>query len=204
MAMAARTRTQTRAVAGSEKRVLDPPASDVRRAATLNSQNAFVTGPHSFAQFGAQEYETYKELAASDKLYKRLHDWPNRESLLKETSAEAAFIRVFFEDTWGYCQSGQQEKAGGFTLWPKFTIPGAGAKGGAGEADLAVGYFGTGPAIPQVLCEFKDITSSLDAEQKRKGNTRSPVRQCLDYLSHARKGMIGSEPVLPMWVSLPI
>ncbi|MGH7153053.1 MAG: hypothetical protein ACREF3_03915, partial [Acetobacteraceae bacterium] len=50
-----------------------------------------------------------------------------------------------------------------------------------------------------MLCEFKGIGTSLDAEQKRKGNTRSPVRQCLDYLSHARKGMIGSEPILPMW-----
>jgi Eco57I restriction-modification methylase len=50
-----------------------------------------------------------------------------------------------------------------------------------------------------VLCEFKDIKTSLDAEQPRKGNTRSPVRQCLDYLSYARRGTIGSEPILPTW-----
>jgi hypothetical protein len=48
-----------------------------------------------------------------------------------------------------------------------------------------------------VLCELKAIRSALDADQKRKGNTRSPVRQCLDYLSFARRGMTGSGPILP-------
>jgi hypothetical protein len=107
---------------------------------------------------------------------------------------------VFFRETWGYTQSGQADAKTGFTLYPKFAIPGAGAKGGKGEADLAIGYFGVSRGdIPQVLCEFKDIRSNLDAEQKRKGNARSPVRQCLDYLSFARRGMIGSEPILPTW-----
>jgi hypothetical protein len=36
--------------------------------------------------------------------------------------------------------------------------------------------------VSQVLCEFKDIRSGLDAKQARKGNTRSPVEQCFDYL----------------------
>ena len=49
--------------------------------------------------------------------------------------------------------------------------------------------------LRQVLCEA--IRSALDADQKRKGNTRSPVRQCLDYLSFARRGMTGSGPILP-------
>jgi hypothetical protein len=35
--------------------------------------------------------------------------------------------------------------------------------------------------------------------QKRKGNNRSPVRQCLDYLSYARRGMFPSDPILPTW-----
>jgi hypothetical protein len=42
-----------------------------------------------------------------------------------------------------------------FSLYPRFAIPGAGAKGGRGEADLAIGYFGkTAPGqTPQVLCD---------------------------------------------------
>ena len=42
-------------------------------------------------------------------------------------------------------------------------------------ADLALGWFGReteGMAIPQVLCEFKDIRTSLDKEQFLKGNNR--------------------------------
>jgi hypothetical protein len=49
--------------------------------------------------------------------------------------------------------------------------------------------------IPQVLCEFKDIHSDRDMPQKRKGNNRSSVRQCLDYLSYARRGMFPSDPI---------
>jgi type I restriction-modification system DNA methylase subunit len=129
-----------------------------------------------------------------------LQRWAARHDL-KETSAEAAFTEEFFRNLWGYSQSGQINTDEGFTLFPKYSIQGAGAKGGTGEADLAIGYFNSSKATepPQVLCEFKDMKSSLDADQKRKGNTRSPVRQCLDYLSNARRGMIGSEPVIPTW-----
>ncbi|MGI8570673.1 MAG: hypothetical protein ACR2KT_17310 [Methylocella sp.] len=49
------------------------------------------------------------------------------------------------------------------------------------------------------MCEFKDIRSDLDALQKRKGNNRSPVRQCLDYLTYARRGFFPSDPILPTW-----
>ena len=52
---------------------------------------------------------------------------------------------------------------------------------------------------PQVLCEFKDIRSDLDAPQKRKGNTRSPVEQCKDYLWGARRGLMGHESIVPTW-----
>ena len=129
----------------------------------------------------------------------RLRRWSARTDL-GETSAEAAFIEEFFRATWGYVQSGQAGSEREFTLWPQFTIPGAGAAGGSGKADLGIGYFPGNPTpIPQVLCEFKDIRSALDADQRRKGSTRSPVRQCLDYLGHARRGMIGSEPMVPTW-----
>jgi hypothetical protein len=128
----------------------------------------------------------------------RLDLWAKRTDL-KETSAESAFIDVFFRETWGYVQTGQRGSETGFSLYPKFAIPGAGANGGSGEADLAIGHFGKTARgqFPQVLCEFKGIRSALDADQKRKGNTRSPVRQCLDYLGFARHGMIGSGPILP-------
>lgn len=163
----------------------------------LDSQNAFVT-PTFLRSVWNAEYQAFKDSPAEHRLVERLKSWAGRADL-KETSAEAAFIGVFFEDTWGYTQSGKADAAAGFTLLPKFTIPGAGAKGGPGEADLAIGYLGGTSAIPQVLCEFKSVKSALDADQKRKGHTRSPVRQCLDYLSHARKGMIGSEPAVPTW-----
>lgn len=129
-----------------------------------------------------------------------LERWAARRDL-KETSAEGAFVEVFFRDLWGYLQAGQAGAEAGFTLYPKYPVAGAGAKGGVGEADLAVGYFthDKKPETPQVLCEFKDVRSALDVEQKRKGNNRSPVRQGLDYLSFARRGLIGSEPILPTW-----
>ena len=86
------------------------------------------------------------------------------------------------------------------TIIAKLPVPGEGAGGGAGEADLALGWFrGRRDAIPQVLCEFKDIRSKLDAKQNRKGSTRSPVEQCLNYVRGARRGLFGNEPVQPWW-----
>lgn len=147
------------------------------------------------------EYEAFKDSPEEKALDDRLRRWSDRKDL-RETSAESALIEEFFRQTWGYAQSGQAgTEDGGFTLWPKFPIPGAGEKGGTGEADLAIGFFQkeNASAIPQVLCEFKDIRSNLDAPQKRKGNNRPPVRQCLDYLSSARRGLFPSDPILPTW-----
>jgi hypothetical protein len=149
----------------------------------------------------ALEYEAFKDSEEEIALDKRLHRWSHRKDL-RETSAEAAFIQEFFHDTWGYEQTGQASaQTDTFSLWPKFSIAGAGEKGGVGTADLAVGVFRKNDqvSIPQVLCEFKDIKSDLDAPQKRKGNNRSPVRQCLDYLSLARRGFFPSDPILPTW-----
>jgi len=149
----------------------------------------------------ALEYEAFKDSAEETALAGRLRTWAARKDL-KETSAEAAFIEEFFHGIWGYEQSGQVgSETGAFTLWPKLAIPGAGEKGGVGAADLAIGVFhkAGGAAIPQVLCEFKDIRSDLDAPQRRKGNNRSPVRQCLDYLGFARRGLFPSDPILPTW-----
>lgn len=149
----------------------------------------------------ALEFEAFKDSQEERALDDRLLQWSRRKDL-RETSAEAAFIQEFFHDTWGYEQTGQASaKAGAFTLWPKYPVPGAGEKGGTGAADLAIGVFHKDDkaSIPQVLCEFKDIKSDLDAPQKRKGNNRSPVRQCLDYLGWSRRGLFPSDPIVPTW-----
>jgi len=147
------------------------------------------------------EYEAFKDSSEETALAARLRRWADRRDL-RETSAEAALIEEFFHQTWGYAQTGQAgTEDGAFTLWPKFPIPGAGERGGVGEADLAIGIFSNHErkSIPQVLCEFKDIRSNLDAPQRRKGNNRPPFRQCLDYLAFARRGLFPSDPILPTW-----
>lgn len=161
--------------------------------------NAFVTKVF-LRSVWALDFEAFKDGEEERQLLDRLNRWASRTDL-KETAAEAAFLEEFFRRTWGYVQSGQDGSDESFTLYPKFSIPGAGAKGGPGEADAALGYFNSagGNLIPQVLCEFKDIKSALDAPQKRKGNNRSPVRQGLDYLAAARRGLFGDEPILPTW-----
>ncbi|MFO7600297.1 MAG: hypothetical protein R6X27_10880 [Candidatus Desulfacyla sp.] len=146
------------------------------------------------------EYRTFKESDEASVLLDRLRNWSAR-SQLSETATEAAFIRIFFSDTWGYDQQGIHPD-GSYQCYPQFPIARAGQTGGTGAADLGLGYFGLpggDPDIPQVLCEFKDIRSSLDRNQHRKGNTRSPVRQCMDYLREAGNTLTGNELVEPFW-----
>lgn len=141
------------------------------------------------------EYVDYYSGAADDELRQRLAHWRKRE-LKRETQAEGSFIQRFFVETWGYRDDGTGAEY--FQLYPKFPIAGAGQSGNRGEADLAIGSFGSGRLpIPQIVCEFKDIRSGLDKPQNRKGNTRSPVYQARDYLWNARRGMFGNEPVQP-------
>src|SRR5690606_38986077 len=116
-----------------------------------------------------------------------------------ETQAEGAFVQTFFVEVWGYGEAGRVPEVD-HTIIPKYRIAGEGAGGGMGEADLALGWFrGRLDETPQVLCEFKDIRSKLDAKQNRKGSTRSPVEQCLNYIRGARRGLFGNEPVQPWW-----
>lgn len=141
------------------------------------------------------EFEDYKASGEDEALLKRLEDWRAR-FLKKETQAEANFARTFFEETWGYRRDGGGSER--FHLFPQFPIGGAGQTGNLGKADLALGNFdGERGQVPQVVCEFKDIRSNLDAAQNRKGNTRSPVMQARDYLWNARRGLFGNEPVQP-------
>ncbi len=146
----------------------------------------------------AREYEEFKNSPEADILLTRLTHWANKHRQ-KEIVAEAAFIDIFFKQTWEYRASGEGEKDRGYTLFPQYPIKGAGQKGGTGQADIALGYFGQKNLadIPQVLGEFKDDHSGLDNPQINRPNDRSPVDQCLDYLREARTGLISA--VLPTW-----
>lgn len=148
----------------------------------------------------SDDFEAFRDSPEEAELLERLTRWSARTDL-KETSAESALLEEFFGKTWGYKQSGQVDGGETFDLYPKFPVKGAGAKGGQGEADAALGRFEAldGGGVPQVVCEFKDIKSRLDAPQKRKGNTRSPVRQGLDYLHHAQRDVAVFAPIRPEW-----
>jgi hypothetical protein len=146
------------------------------------------------------EYQAFNESKDAQALLERLKNWQARRQL-SETATEAAFIKTFFCDIWEYAQQGDCPD-GSYQCYPQFPIARAGQTGGTGAADLALGYFGSPEAeldIPQVLCEFKDIRSDLDRQQHRKGNTRTPVRQCMDYLREARNDLTGNELVEPFW-----
>ena len=162
----------------------------------FDDSRAFVSRAFLRSALG-MEYLAWSD-EQDGELRARLLNWAGRKKL-KETSAEGAFLQAFFVETWGYEDAGRVEGAA-FSLYPKLRIDGSGAGGGVGEADAALGWFGMEPhPVPQVLCEFKDIKSALDAPQARKGNTRSPVKQCQDYIRGARKGLFGNEPVQPWW-----
>ena len=135
--------------------------------------------PFLRAQWSA-EFDAFESSTESAALLTRLRAWAGRD-VLKETSSEAAFIQRFFVETWGYHLQGHETA---YNCRQQYEVSGAGQTGGRGSADLALGNFTT-DAVPQVLCEFKDIRSGLDAKQARKGNTRSPVEQCFDYLHSA-------------------
>jgi hypothetical protein len=128
----------------------------------------------------AAEFDAFEASPASPDLLARLRAWANRDQL-NERASETAFIQRFFVETWGYHLQGEQTPA--YSCRPQFEVSGAGQSGGIGFADLALGRFGApGDGVPQILCEFKDIRSGLDARQLRKNNNRSPVEQCFDYL----------------------
>jgi hypothetical protein len=116
-------------------------------------RNSFITKPFLLSIW-ALDYEAFKGSDEEQRLLNRLERWSERKDL-KETSAEAALIEEFFHETWGYVQLGQEGSEKRFTLWPKFPVPGAGAKGGPGEADLAIGVFSkdSPTQVPQILCD---------------------------------------------------
>ncbi len=150
------------------------------------------------ASHWSREYEDFKGSPQEAELEARLNAWAGRE-VLKETASETAFIQRFFVETWGYALQGGDSE-GHYTCRPQFEVDRAGQTGGQGRADLALGHFGTGTdGVPQVLCEFKDIRSGLDARQPRKGNPRSPVDQAFDYLHEAHASRDRDALVSPAW-----
>ena len=163
----------------------------------FDDQNSFIT--RSFLQSCLHyEFQAYLDGDSDHAILAKLKAW-NERAKLTELQAESAFIQTFFVELWNYGQSGQG-KTDDHTIVPKFSIAGAGAKGGSGEADLALGWFRGGvDAVPQVLCEFKDIRSELDTKQNRKGSNLTPVEQCLNYVRGARKMQFGNEPVQAWW-----
>ena len=163
----------------------------------FDDSRAFVTRAFMRAELDL-EFRAWRADGSDDVLLKRLRDWDGRRKLT-ETQAEGAFVQTFFAETWGYGEAGRvapEEQ----TLIPKLRMAGVGAGGGPGEADAALGWFrGDVDAVPQVLCEFKDIRSKLDLKQNRKGSNRSPVEQALNYVRGSRRGLFGNEPVQPWW-----
>ena len=134
-------------------------------------------------------------------LLDRLRHWSAKD-FQKETTAESTFVEVFFKRIWGFRASGEGPREEGYTCRSQSGVAGAGQLGGKGEADLSLGLFDNQQGIsqvPQAMCEFKDITSDLDKEQNRKGNRRSPVKQCFDYLKGADAALFGHETIRPTW-----
>ena len=147
------------------------------------------------------EFREYLDSGDDAVLLGRLQTWAVRDKTLTETQLEGQFNDLFFKATWGYWGTGERDSAEGFCLNAQYGVAGAGQTGGTGSADLALGWFGMdglGP-VPQVLCEFKDIRSGLDAPQNRKGNNRSPVKQCFDYLKHSFDQTGSQSTLVPTW-----
>ena len=147
------------------------------------------------------DFAAYRDSGADSGLRTLLRHWADRDASLTETQLEAQFVDRFFKQIWQYWGTGERDRSEGFCLNFQYGVDGAGQAGGKGAADLALGWWGfdDSPPVPQALAEFKDIRSGLDVPQRRKGNTRSPVKQCLDYLKHAFDAANLRSPVFPTW-----
>ena len=161
--------------------------------------NPFIT-TQFLKSLWALDFAAFKDTQAEAELLDRLRRWSQRADL-RERSAQAALLEEFFRRTWGYAMSGQAGGEASFSLIPDFRLQDAAAGGRQMFADAALGWFSPeqehNGRTPQVLCEFKDIRSALDAPQRRKNDSRSPVQQGLSYLATARRGMFGHEPIVP-------
>jgi len=149
------------------------------------SEAALFSDDYLLSLWG-EKFNEYCASGLDGELRHKLQLWHDRSPLRTERQLESQFIQLFFKEIWGYWGTGEKDQARGFCLDPQYPVVGAGQGGGTGSADLAMGWWGRTdvPELAQVLCEFKDIRSGLDTPQNRKGNNRSPVKQCFDYLKH--------------------
>ena len=114
---------------------------------------------------------------AQEKAYETILRWADLESSgkleeEKETSLEGEFITQVFGEALGYTLFSENKKQ--WNLKPKYFVNG-------GEADAAIGLFGSGiKQPPRAIIELKGPTVNVDRD---KFNGRTPVRQCWDYLN---------------------
>jgi hypothetical protein len=157
------------------------------------------TDDYLFAHF-EEEYQAHEQ-SRDDAVRQVLKEWNSRDKSLTETQLNGQFVQRIFQQLWGYWGTGAAGSLPGFTLLPEYPVESAGQSGGTGKADLALGHFAHPQFadLPQVLCEFKDIKSGLDAPQNRKGNNRSPVQQCLDYVKHSFDNAPVNASIVPTW-----
>jgi hypothetical protein len=164
----------------------------------FDDRTSFLSRPYlqSMLDF---EFRDYLDKGMDEFVLSKLTQWNSRDKKQTETQAEQAFVQVFFVELWGNGLSGAGHEDN-HTLAPRYAVDGGSGSGNKGAADLALGWFrGDAKAVPQVLCEFKDIRSKLDLKQNRKGANLSPVEQCLTYVKAARRHTWGNEPVQPWW-----
>ena len=147
----------------------------------------------------AQDFEAFKDSDEERQLDQVLRNWALRR-VAGEAVDDAGLTGNIFETLWGYRKSGDDE-AQEYTLTRQFPVPRSGPQGRQGNADGALGYFNADgiPDVMQVACEFKGLDANLDAPQRGRRDLRSPVEQCLNYLTCARRGMTGNEAIMPSW-----
>ena len=147
----------------------------------------------------AQDFEAFRDSDEERQLEQVLRNWDARR-VAGEAVDDAGLTGNIFETLWGYRKSGDDE-AQEYTLTRQFPVPHSGPQGRQGSADGALGYFNADgiPDVMQVACEFKGLDANLDAPQRGRRDLRSPVEQCLNYLTCARRGMTGNETIMPSW-----
>ncbi|WP_411824674.1 Eco57I restriction-modification methylase domain-containing protein [Leptospira sp. 'Mane'] len=106
----------------------------------------------------------------------------------KESTDENEFINSIFKEALGYIGKGSNSE--NFHIFSKYRIDGAGASGGHGYADLALGFFNRKTEQSnienkaQILIEFKDMNSNNLEQISSRKDRLSPVNQCWNYLSY--------------------
>lgn len=164
----------------------------------LHRAPAFIT--RSFLRsIWALEFDAYVASGEDAACLETLLNWSSRVAR-GEVADGGALIATLFTNLWGYQDAGAQAD-GVHSIYPQFPVPGAGPRGRGGAADAALGWFGVAgvPAAMQVACEFKPLDTDLDAPQRGRHDNRTPVEQALNYLTCARRGMVGNEDVKPTW-----